>query len=287
MILDSRDFPAIGERFKPHKEHDIMRHRLIGASLLLATFILLPNLGAQAPGKKGGPPAVDSDKLKTGEFLGTLKSVPGTDRQFKVEVQTNQLVPIGRRVIRGASPNHILSLQNQLLNAQKQLAKAKKPSQRNSAMRKVANLQLRLNAAVASALSSGTIPAGYRVNVLKNTIEFQAMETVKVRTTVLPEQFDDKGNVKKFTKKELDELKGKDKNLPGYESSLEKLEAGQIVKVSLAQAKKAPAKGPDKNDKDNDKDQDKDDGEKKMQVKLIVIQKEVPNTDNPRGKKGN
>jgi hypothetical protein len=268
-----------------------MRHRLIGASLLLAAFILLPNLGAQAPNKKGTPITTDSDKLTSGEFTGILKSVPGSDRMFTLEVQTNQLIPTNRR-IRGtaARSNRLLSLQNQLNNAQGQLARAKSVKQRNSAMARIVRLQVQLNNAITRAVRAGTIPQGYRVKVVTNQIDFQAMETVKVRTMVLPEQFDDKGKPRKYTREELNALKGKDRNLVGYESSLEKLEVNQTLTVSLTPVKKSsPPKTAqaDKN-KDLDKDLDKEDGEKKMQVKLIVIKKEAPDMNPPaKGKKNN
>ncbi len=122
-------------------------------------------------------------------------------------------------------------------------------------------------------------------------VDFQAEENVKVRIKALPEQFDDKGNIKTYTKEELAELKGKDKNLPGYESSLDKLQNGQIVQVTLGVHKKPkpvapPAASPAvEKDKDKDKDADKEtdaskDKDKdatsqhKLQVRMIVILKD-------------
>src|SRR5262249_37754586 len=127
-------------------------------------------------------------------------------------------------------------------------------------------------------------------------IEFQHRELVKVRTMILPEQFDEKGNIKKYTKEELKELKGKDKDLPGYESSLEKLEAGQVVTVTLAAYSRPKPKPEDKprpedkvnpEDKINAKDLDKvkPDEEKKMQVRVIVIKEEAPSAPERKGRK--
>src|SRR5262245_59679449 len=117
-----------------------MRHRLIGASLLLAAFVLLPSLDARAQGKKKSdiPPAktTDSDKLAGGEFTGTLKSVPGTDRMFTVQTQTKQLVPTGRPV-RVNPGNNLVQIQNRINQAQGRLASARNPKQRNSAMRQL------------------------------------------------------------------------------------------------------------------------------------------------------
>ena len=106
---------------------------------------------------------------------------------------------------------------------------------------------------------------------------------------VLPEEFDDKGKPKKYTKEELATLKGKDTNLPGYESSLEKLETGQKLRVVLlrqeeargqAQEGRRPGQGAVE-----EKDP-KDPTEKKMQVKMIVILAEAPTTHaSPNDKK--
>jgi hypothetical protein len=103
----------------------------------------------------------------------------------------------------------------------------------------------------------------YKTTSAWTEVEFQASEKVRVRTKLLPEQFDEKGNLKKYTSKQLAELRGKDsQGLPGYESSLDKLAPGQTVSVQLAPAKVA-AKGKDKDDAAA--------AEKKMQVRLIVI----------------
>jgi hypothetical protein len=72
--------------------------------------------------------------------------------------------------------------------------------------------------------------------VLKDVSEdvtLQFTEDVKIRMPEPPEAFDEKGNFKKYTPKELDELKGPDKTLPGYTASWENLRPGQIVELRL------------------------------------------------------
>jgi hypothetical protein len=137
------------------------------------------------------------------------------------------------------------------------------------------------------------VPTGYKITKVKSLVEFQASESVKVRTMVLPEEFDEKGKPKKYTKDELATLKGKDKNLPGYESSLDKLETGQKLRVVLAAVRKKPVAKAKEADKDPDKDvedkdpKDKDMTEKKMQVKLILILSEakaLPSSANDKKK---
>ena len=90
-------------------------------------------------------------------------------------------------------------------------------------------------------------------------------------------QFDDKGNPKQYTKDELKALKGKDSDLPGYESTLDTLKIGDTVKVTLA--------APKTDKKDADKDADpKTDAKPSNAVTRIVIISE-PTGDNVKGKK--
>jgi hypothetical protein len=54
-----------------------------------------------------------------------------------------------------------------------------------------------------------------------------------VRVLNPPVVFDEKGRVKRYSKKELDELKGPDKKLPGYQASIDDLKEGQLIEVYL------------------------------------------------------
>jgi hypothetical protein len=65
-----------------------------------------------------------------------------------------------------------------------------------------------------------------------------------VRLARPPEQFDDKGKVKRYTAKELKELKGPDPKLPGYQATFSDVREGQIVTVNLVKKKDAPARLP-------------------------------------------
>ncbi len=68
-------------------------------------------------------------------------------------------------------------------------------------------------------------------------VEWTAADDVKVRMANPPPQFDDKGRLKRYTAKELRELRGKEKYYPAEFSDLK---AGQIVQVTLLQKKAAP-----------------------------------------------
>jgi len=271
--------------------------RLVGASLLTLAFLAACAVEAHAQkdkkkDDKKDQPAVDSAKL-SGEFAGTLKTTPGTDRTFLVSVEVKKLVPTGKTTTpyRGNNTNvsRILTLQNKIASDQVHMKRARTPQQMRQYYQHLLRDQQQLQAAliqlVASAARSGGLPAGYRIDTTKQDVEFQASETVKVRTLMLPDAFDDKGSPKKYTKEEKDELKGKDKNAVGYESSLEKLEPGMKIRLVLGAAPKK--KEDKKEDADKDKDDLKDkDADKKMQVKLLVILEEASSpAPNPKGKK--
>jgi len=143
------------------------------------------------------------------------------------------------------------------------------------------NLQAQLQRAMAQLQTGGGkgVPPGYKMSTTKTSYDLQATENVKVRTMLTGDGFDEKGNPVKPTKAQLAAMKGKDKNLVGYEATLEKLEVGQKVRVTLVRAPVKPATA-----KEKDKDIDgaaKD--EKKMQVKMIVILSEA-NADAVKGK---
>jgi hypothetical protein len=71
-------------------------------------------------------------------------------------------------------------------------------------------------------------------------VEFVAAEDMKYRMATPPTVFDDKGQPRKMTKKELEELKGPNPKLPGYTAELSDVKSNQIVTVY--RAKKAAKK---------------------------------------------
>ena len=89
------------------------------------------------------------------------------------------------------------------------------------------------------------------------TVDLTGADNLKVRLLEPPPAFDDKGNIKKRTKKELDELKGDPKDpdfkLPGYPGAFTDLHTNAYVKVSLVKKKDAPHHtGPKPKDADPD-----------------------------------
>lgn len=254
-----------------------------------------------APPKAPPSATLDADKLHPGVFTGTLVNTPNSDRIFTVDVvyQKIQLKPgtnlgrINQNLQR--QYNHIVQLQNSAMRP---------PSRRHNPMQAMQQLQ---NAVVQFQRSVAQTEANlFQVVNAKQKVDFQAEENVKVRILQLPEQFDDKGNIKEYTREEKAELKGKDKHLPGYESSLDNLKPGQVVRVNLSVHRKPrptppPAASDDKEDKGKDLKTDKEKTpppeppvpseatlQHRLQVNVIVIGKDGDSPGapaNPRKKR--
>lgn len=254
-----------------------MRTLALTAGFFPALLLALPALADDKPDPKAPVPA---DKLAPGEFAGKLKSIPGSDRGFTVTVEYQHLELKNPSQL----PKNTPGLKNlnrdvqHVARLQQQLARAKKPGDQVKHLQELQNAVALLQ--VQAAKMDLNVQQLFKVVTEKKDVDFRAAEDVKVRTVNPPVAYDEKGNVKKYTKEELKELKGKDTNLPGYESSLDRLQTGQYVKVTLARPKE-----PSKSDKDADKDTDKDKtADKKAEVTLILV-KSDDGTDGDTPKK--
>jgi hypothetical protein len=74
-------------------------------------------------------------------------------------------------------------------------------------------------------------------------VDVRAVDGIKVRSLYPPQAFDDRGNIKKWTAKQLVKLKGKSR-LPGYPSDMDALKIGQTVEVYLAKTTPPIKTGP-------------------------------------------
>ncbi len=107
-------------------------------------------------------------------------------------------------------------------NAYMNMLRASNPQQLLQAQQSMANHQARI----------------YQIATTQKEVEWTATEDAKVRMKNPPPQFDEKGRVKRYTAKELKELRGNDKI--GYPAEFSDLKSGQIVEVTLVQKKDAP-----------------------------------------------
>src|SRR5947207_12211314 len=70
------------------------------------------------------------------------------------------------------------------------------------------------------------------LQVGRRDVKVITTDDVKVRTKNPPVAYDDKGDKKKYTAKELKELRGDDPKLPGYTAEFNDLKQNQVVEVS-------------------------------------------------------
>jgi hypothetical protein len=197
-----------------------MRCLVPAIGLLLLLALALP---AVADDKK-----VPADKkeatttmVKAGEIVGKLQNVEGAKKSFTIELTVTYAVP---------DVNALASL----ASLQQQMAGTRDLN----AMR---NLQVQI------------IQTQARVMQLKHEavpLDIDAGDDLKVRLKDPPAAFDEKGKPKKYTAKELKDLKG-DPKLFGYAGDFDSLRPGQIVQVTLMKQKDAPKV---KGGKDVDKD---------------------------------
>jgi len=91
--------------------------------------------------------------------------------------------------------------------------------------------------------TQGYSPQARRVVAKMENHTLFLKDDVKIRLLNPPEAFDDKGRAKKYTPKELKELKGDDLKTPGYPGDFSDLVNDLIVNVTLMQKPIKPVRG--------------------------------------------
>lgn len=75
-------------------------------------------------------------------------------------------------------------------------------------------------------------------------VDFELADKVMVRVEKPPFAFDDKGQVKKYTKEELDAMKGENKKEFGYHAEIDILKGGHVLRLFMGRPKGAPKTDP-------------------------------------------
>src|SRR5262245_9075899 len=165
----------------------------------------------------------DKGKIALGQsFDGKLTQMDSnSSRDFTVQVKVSEPNPDGYR--------RMQELQFQLGQQQQAYARARNLQERQNAANQIQNTQIEMVKAKPN-----------MVRYKDQDVKLRAAETMKVRSLHPPLAYDDKGNVKQYTSKELKELQ--DTGLPGYRCDNDALRTGQIVRVYLAKTA-APIKG--------------------------------------------
>lgn len=226
------------------------RIRLLGLICLILSMLPL----AVAQDKKD----LDKDKkndakdeklVKAVEITGTVTQL-GEDKSITVKVTHKYMEP------------NASAFQNQQNLARRQLDIIRNPNP-NERARQLYQLQIDI------ANNQRNL---YTAKEKHQDVHFLPADSLILRSAQPPLAFDDKGNPRKYTKAELDELKGADPKLPGYKSEWDQLRTGQIVTVTGARKKDAADK-PKVKDLDRDMEKKLLDSDKPIAM-MIVIQAE-------------
>jgi hypothetical protein len=230
-----------------------MRQAILVAGLWAA--LILPVGSAQNRKKKADYQATqaDYDALVQAQIAtGKVNTLASTDKTFTLQLDYQYLVATGKK---GGKIN---SQVTSLLRQQEQIMAVRDPVKRLQRLQKLIRKAQQLQA------RGGRLP--FKVKQGRKDFDLRAIDEVKVRVMQPPVEYDDQGNVKKYTAKELKELKGKDRKLPGYTSSWDQVADGQTVTVYLKPRTKKPAK-----EKDKDKDSNEVEDDHRPLVKMVVI----------------
>jgi hypothetical protein len=179
-----------------------------GALLLVLAGVLAAasNDDQSDTSKKDTKPAkkASKDKVRTDFLRGKLVKIDPKERTFTVRVTTKipqdnagaaqNIANLRQQLVGNRDPNSIRSIQVEIMKNQQNLVTFKDDVKR---------------------------------------IECVASDDIKVRTLLLPVEYDDKGKPKKLTEKEKRALKGSDLKSPGYEADFESLKPEQTVEVHL------------------------------------------------------
>jgi hypothetical protein len=238
-------------------------------SLGLLTALLLA-LPAVAADKKNTDPQAKTSTAQDYQALadahtatGKLVSVGGSDKSLSLRIEYPVVQPNPNAIkntARGAQ--HLIREQQEIMRTRNPLTRAIKLQQ----------FEAQLLTQQVKSLNDVKITREHK------DFDLDSTDKVVVRYQDPPVQYDDKGNLIKYTAAELKELRGKNPDLPGYEADFDKLTPGQTVKVTLAKPKA-----------DKEKDKDAAANNTKPQVSMIVITAEAPLSDSTpaKGKKNN
>jgi hypothetical protein len=208
-----------------------------GGLLILGLAFVVPSFAGDQKKdvkKKDDPPPVKKDepteKLNWKNLAwadGKLTQLdPNSLRDFTLKVTVKVRNPDAER--------HLNDLQRRLARQQGDFNRTRDPNQKANIARDIQRTQLEIAKAQQDVLKG---------KEQHKDVQLRAVENVKVRMVYPPPDYDDKGNLKKYTAKELEALKGKE-GLPGYTAEFDSLRKGQQVRVWLARkAGAAPIKG--------------------------------------------
>lgn len=270
--------------------------RILCVSLLLSLALLPEAVEAQKKDKK---PTSDLPKATAQEYaqanqmreiVGKLSFADGNVKtiSIKIEAQHYEANPnfkpqaggFGGKNPQGGN-NNLYQSYMRLMQEQQRAMQNRNPAQRQQALTKVQGEMRQLMAKwqqeeaknYQNALKGGAKNPQqnnnnqpYTVVTTSKEFDFEVQETAITRRMVLPVDYDDKGNLKQYSKEELAKLRGTDATKPGYTAKYEDLAVGQVVKLFLTPSKVAAKKA----------EGDDVQAAPKPTVRMILIQEDTP-----------
>ena len=168
-----------------------------------------------------------------------------------------------------------------LMQSQAQAMRNPNPVQRAYKLQQI-NAQIqRAQLKLLMGQGGGTQNGPYRLAKNGKDFELVVEDKADVRKMFIGVEYDDKGNIKEYSKAELAKLRGSDTSKPGYAAKLADVQAGTQVRLSLT---------PPKNLAKKDDTKDKGEGVGNVErptVRMIVMLNQVSSMEagSPKGKK--
>jgi hypothetical protein len=232
-----------------------MRRLFVCFGLLAVLPVLWPSEAAGQKPKKNTPKledATDEDyaairKLK--DISGTLTAFDPEAKTLtlRYEYQTYEPIPLKPNPRAGQQYNNLLRTQQRLMNDYQQILRARNPAQQQ---RRMQRWMLDYQRFQQQAAQMG-VQAKYKTVAHAKEFDFDVSAEVKVARSKPPMEYDDKGNIKEYTKEELKKMR--DPDMPGYTARIDDLQAGQTVKLYLGKPKAKKSSSPSKKEGDDTK----------------------------------
>jgi hypothetical protein len=227
-----------------------MRRLFICFGLLAALPLLWP---AEAVGQKKNAPKLETTTDQDYAAVRKLKEITGVLTELdpeaktltlRVEYFTYEPLPMKANNQQNQQYNNLVRQQQRLMNEYQSIMNARNPAQQQQRM---ARFQRDYQNFVMQAQRLGVaMQPKFKTVPHAKEVEFDLSPELKVARAKPPMQYDDKGNVKEYTKEELKKMRSAD--MPGYTAAVDDLQAGQTVKLYLGRPK-AKKKSPGESDK--------------------------------------
>lgn len=239
----------------------VMLLRMLGFAGLLAALVALAPADAMAQkkkGRKGGATKKEADIATDADYAQLAKHTKANGEIVTVDssamtvtlridfphMEKNPKFNPGKT---GQKNQQLQRQLAQLNRLQMQIMRQRNPYRRQQEVQQFMMQMQRLQMAQAKAAQGDPKNQPFIMVTTKKDYELPLAEKIVTRKTFMPLEYDDMGNVKKYSQAELTKLKGKDSSKPGYESKLDEIVPGMGATLYL----KAPTSSSSKKKTDD------------------------------------